>query len=70
MDREPDQGLTRIPDESDLVKLARELNRLGVMVDISHVADKTFYDTIEVSKVPVLASHSSCRAISNSPKPA
>lgn len=48
--------------------VVRELNRLGVMVDISHVADSTFYDTIEVSKAPVIASHSSCRAISNSPR--
>src|SRR5262249_38939417 len=42
----------------------RELNRLGVMVDISHVADKTFWDALEVSKAPLIASHSSCRAIS------
>jgi membrane dipeptidase len=46
----------------------RELNRLGVMVDVSHVSDKTFYDAIEVSKVPVIASHSSCRAISDHPR--
>jgi len=45
--------------------VVRELNRLGVMIDVSHVADKTFYDAIEVSKVPVVASHSSCRALSN-----
>jgi membrane dipeptidase len=44
--------------------VVRELNRLGVMVDISHVSDKTFWDAIEVSKAPMLASHSSCRAIS------
>lgn len=48
--------------------VVRELNRLGVMVDVSHVADSTFYDAIEVSKAPVIASHSSCRAISNSPR--
>src|SRR5467141_1276908 len=41
----------------------REMNRLGVMVDISHVSDKTFYDALEVSKAPLFASHSSCRAI-------
>ncbi|MFY9557156.1 MAG: dipeptidase [Blastocatellia bacterium] len=41
-----------------------ELNRLGVIVDISHVADKTFWDAIEISKAPMIASHSSCRAIS------
>ena len=46
----------------------RELNRLGVMVDVSHVSDKTFYDTLEVTTAPVIASHSSCRAISNSPR--
>jgi membrane dipeptidase len=43
--------------------VVREMNRLGVMVDISHVSDKTFYDTLEVSKAPLFASHSSCRAI-------
>jgi membrane dipeptidase len=45
-----------------------ELNRLGVMVDISHVSDKTFYDALAVSKAPLLASHSSCRAICNAPR--
>jgi membrane dipeptidase len=45
--------------------VVRELNRLGVMVDISHVADKTFYDAIATSTAPVIASHSSCRAISH-----
>ncbi|HSB11980.1 MAG TPA: dipeptidase [Blastocatellia bacterium] len=44
--------------------VVRELNRLGVMVDISHVADKTFWDAIAVSKAPMIASHSSCRALS------
>jgi membrane dipeptidase len=39
------------------------MNRLGLMVDISHVSDKTFYDALEVSKAPLIASHSSCRAI-------
>src|SRR5712692_6791936 len=42
-----------------------EMNRLGMMVDISHVSDKTFYDVVETSKAPVIASHSSARAISN-----
>ncbi len=56
-------GLT--PFGKDVV---RELNRLGVMVDISHVSDKTFYDALEVTKAPVMASHSSCRAISNHPR--
>jgi membrane dipeptidase len=43
--------------------VVREMNRLGVIVDISHVSDKTFYDALETSKAPLLASHSSCRAI-------
>ena len=43
----------------------REMNRLGIIVDISHVSDKTFYDAIATSKAPVFASHSSCRAICN-----
>jgi len=38
-----------------------EMNRLGIMVDVSHVSDESFYDVIEVSKAPVIASHSSCR---------
>jgi len=45
-----------------------EMNRLGMLVDISHVADKTFYDAIEVSKAPVIASHSSSRALANAPR--
>ena len=48
--------------------IVRELNKLGVMVDISHVADKTFWDALEVSKAPMIASHSSCRAISGHPR--
>src|SRR5258708_5857777 len=45
--------------------VVREMNRLGVMVDISHVSDKRFYDALEVSKAPLLSSTSSCRAICN-----
>ena len=48
--------------------VVRELNKLGVMVDISHVADKTFWDALAVSKAPMIASHSSCRAISGHPR--
>ena len=43
----------------------REMNRLGITVDIAHVSDKTFYDVLETSKAPIFSSHSSCRAICN-----
>jgi membrane dipeptidase len=45
-----------------------EMNRIGMMIDISHVADKTFYDVIATSRAPVIASHSSCRAIADNPR--
>ena len=45
-----------------------EMNKLGMMVDISHVADKTFYDVLAVSQAPVIASHSSCRALCSAPR--
>jgi membrane dipeptidase len=48
--------------------VVREMNRLGMMVDISHVADKTFWDALEVSKAPIFASHSSCRALADVPR--
>ena len=48
--------------------VVREMNRLGMMVDISHVSDKTFHDVLDVSKAPVIASHSSCRAICDHPR--
>jgi membrane dipeptidase len=45
-----------------------EMNRIGMMVDISHVADKTFFDAIATTKAPVIASHSSARALTNHPR--
>jgi membrane dipeptidase len=42
-------------------KLVSEMNRVGIMVDISHVSDSAFYDVMKITKVPVIASHSSCR---------
>jgi membrane dipeptidase len=49
-------------------EVVREMNRLGMMVDVSHVADDTFQDVIETTQAPVIASHSSCRALTNVPR--
>ena len=46
-------------------QVVREMNRIGMIVDVSHVSDKTFYDALAVSTKPVLVSHSSCRALSD-----
>jgi len=48
--------------------VVREMNQLGMVVDVSHVADKTFYDALEVTTKPVLCSHSSMRALSDVPR--
>jgi len=49
-------------------EVVKEMNRLGMMVDISHISDKSFFDVLRISKVPVIASHSSCRALCGSPR--
>ncbi len=49
-------------------EVVREMNRLGMVVDVSHVADKTFYDALEVTSKPVICSHSSMRALSPVPR--
>lgn len=48
--------------------VVREMNRLGMMIDVSHVSDPTFWDIIETSTMPVIATHSACRAIANVPR--
>ena len=48
--------------------VVREMNRLGMMVDISHVSDKTFADVLEISQAPIIASHSACRSLCDSPR--
>jgi membrane dipeptidase len=48
--------------------VVREMNRLGMIVDVSHVSDQAFYDTLKVTTKPVIASHSSCRALSPVPR--
>jgi membrane dipeptidase len=42
-------------------EVIKEMNRLGIMIDVSHISDSSFYDVMNLSKVPVIASHSSCR---------
>ncbi len=49
-------------------QVIREMNRLGMMVDVSHVSDKTFWDIVNTSTKPVIATHSGCRAIANVPR--
>jgi membrane dipeptidase len=49
-------------------EVVKEMNRLGVMVDVSHISDKSFYDVLKVTNSPVIASHSSCRALCGSPR--
>lgn len=48
--------------------VVREMNRLGMMVDVSHVSDKTFWDIVSTSTKPVVATHSACRAIADVPR--
>ena len=60
------------PEDRGLSDFGREVvaacNRLGMMVDVSHISDKSFYDVLAVSKAPVIASHSSCRALCDNPR--
>jgi membrane dipeptidase len=49
-------------------QVVKEMNRLGMMVDVSHISDKSFFDVLKVTATPVIASHSSCRALCGSPR--
>jgi membrane dipeptidase len=50
------------------MKVVKEMNRIGMMVDISHISDKSFFDVLKITNAPVIASHSSCRALCGSPR--
>ena len=45
-----------------------EMNRLGILVDLSHAAESSFYDALELSRVPIVCSHSSARALCDHPR--
>jgi membrane dipeptidase len=62
-DKEQHQGLNAFGEE-----VVREMNRLGMLVDLSHVSDETMKDAIRISKAPIIYSHSSARAIANHPR--
>jgi membrane dipeptidase len=49
-------------------KVLTEMNRLGIMVDVSHISDDAFYDVIKTTRTPIIASHSNARALRNSPR--
>lgn len=49
-------------------QVVREMNRLGILVDLSHAGEKSFYDALELSSQPIVCSHSSCRAICDHPR--
>lgn len=49
-------------------EVVKEMNRLGVMVDMSHASEKSFYDAIQLSEYPIICSHSSCRALCDHPR--
>jgi microsomal dipeptidase-like Zn-dependent dipeptidase/gamma-glutamyl-gamma-aminobutyrate hydrolase PuuD len=49
-------------------QVIREMNRLGLMVDLSHASEKSFYDALEISRTPIVCSHSSCRALCDHPR--
>lgn len=68
-DSEADLNNPRVQHHNGLTdfgkQVIREMNRIGMMVDVSHIADKTFFDVVETTEAPVIASHSSARAIAN-----
>ena len=57
------EGISRFGEQ-----VIREMNRLGLMVDLSHAGDKSFYDALDISEAPIVCSHSSCRALCDHPR--
>ena len=57
------KGLTDFGKE-----IVREMNRLGMMIDMSHASDQSFYDVLETSKAPILNTHAACRKVANHPR--
>ena len=49
-------------------QVIREMNRLGIMVDLSHASEKSFYDALDISSTPIVCSHSSCKALCDHPR--
>ena len=62
-DKSEDEGLSPFG-----VEVVKEMNKLGIIVDVSHISDKSFYDVMKVSEVPVIASHSSIRTLCDHPR--
>ena len=62
-ENKPNNGLSPFGKE-----VVHEMNRLGMMVDVAHVSDKTFYDALDASEAPIFSSHSSCRALCDVPR--
>ena len=57
------EGLTDFGKE-----VVREMNRLGMMIDLSHASDRAFFETVETSRAPILNTHAACRSVSNHPR--
>ncbi|MFC2152910.1 membrane dipeptidase, partial [Bacteroidota bacterium] len=56
-------GLSALGEE-----VVKEMNRIGMIIDVSHISDSAYYDVLKLSNSPIIASHSSVRAICDSPR--
>jgi membrane dipeptidase len=62
-DKNDDKGLTKFGTE-----VVKKMNKLGIIVDVSHISDKSFFDVMQLTKAPVIASHSNARALCSHPR--